>query len=209
MPNHLPPDPRKAIIVSVDKNGHVNQCLALCEMLGWPVAAVKRITGGSRMDSAWQKFAKQLKRLYDSVRSAPWYKTQSSVLLVVSGVSSEAVAAAYRKRYGDELFAIFVGAPKSKKPIYDIVIASNHAKLSTTADFIAAKSTLWISGVLVRNISLGKANLERRGLVVLIGGINKAFKLDAQRIGDQIASVAERRTPNEPAIVIVFSRRTS
>ncbi len=131
------------VIVCANKKGHLNQCLALCDRLEWRVSNTINIVDGSYSDPFAAKLIKYAKRFRDTLKAWPWQKHAEKLVIVASGVSSEPIVAAYRKLYGEKLFAVFIGLPKSTKPIFDVVVASNHA---INPKFLR----LQIPGVLVR-----------------------------------------------------------
>lgn len=196
------------VIISASKNGVLNQCLALCERLQWPVGEIRQIAGGSPLDGAWAKMMKQLSRKFATARLSPKKKTSPAVRIVASGASSEALVAAYRNLYGDDLFAVFIGAPKWKKPIYDLAIASNHEIISGKSDFPSARNTIWMSGVFARKFQARNPDPKEPTLAVLIGGINRAFKFDARALGNQVEAALVNNSTSGLKTTIIFSRRT-
>jgi mitochondrial fission protein ELM1 len=156
----------------------------------------------------WLRFLRQCKRLYAIKKMSPREKSHPTIRMVASGHSSEALVAAYRRLYGDDLFAIFIGSPKWKKPIYDLAIASNHAKIPGESGYRGARCTIWMSGVFARGLPTRNPVAKKSALVILIGGINKGYKLDAERLGDQIEAMGIGHSTPESATTIIFSRRT-
>lgn len=193
------------IIVCTDKKGHLNQCLALSEKLAWSVEEIILITDGSQMDSIALKAQKLVKRTWNTARAWPWRKSRKSICIIASGRSSEIVLRAYRRLYGGNMFALFIGSPKSSQSIFDIALASNHAAPQQT-DYVAAKHTHWISGVLVRATKPSITAPSDSGLVFLIGGTNKAFELEQSQITTQIELLL--KTTSDQNSTIIFSRRT-
>ncbi len=196
------------VIISASKNGVLNQCLALCERLEWPVDETHQIAGGSPLDSALSKLVKQFKRRLATARLSPKKKASPKLRVVASGASSEALVAAYRNLYGDDLFAVFIGAPKWKRPIYDLAIAANHEMIPGKYDFRSAKNTIWMSGVFARKFHKRNPVPKEPTLAVLVGGINRAFKFDARALGDQIEAARVNSSASKLKTTIIFSRRT-
>lgn len=194
------------LIVSVAKTGHVNQCLAVCEFMQWNVAAKILIPGSSAMDSSWRRahvsFLRWCHRKWHSAS-----KSGDQIRIVASGSVSEKTVQEYRRLYGAGLFAVYVGAPRKRNQIFDIAIASHHSVTSdqvrTPGYFPGAKATLWIPGVLTRN-ALHSFDGERSSrALVMIGGINKSFRVEPSPIIHQL-----KLLQMEGALTIAFSRRT-
>lgn len=193
-------------IVSVAKAGHVNQCKALCTQLGWPVAKVVQIPGASRQSTLTERVKINWQR-YKAARAAiPRQKESERLVLVASGVAAEQVAAAYRDIYGMNLFAVFVGSPKSKRPIFDVAIASRHADLPHEPGYVGARETVWITGVLVAPMNRSGASAALQA--AFIGGENKAYRLDAGMLANQLREAVQLGNNAGLKTSIVFSRRT-
>jgi mitochondrial fission protein ELM1 len=187
-------------IISVAKSGHLNQCIALCETIGWAVTSVTQIPGAGRMDGPVARTGKNLKRMYATWKHAPQRVQHDQVVIVAGGAAAEALVYRYRELYGSRLFAVFVGSPKRKEAIFDLAIASLHSSETGQHGFSSAGQTAWINGVLVRKSPA--AITARNHTVVLIGGINKAFLLVPETIVRELAVV------QDTGMTCVFSRRT-
>lgn len=195
-----------ALIVSVAKTGHVNQCLAVCEFMQWSVAETILIPGSSAMDSSWKRmyvsFLRWCRRKWHAVG-----KSSDQIRIVASGSVSEKSVQEYRRLYGAGLFAVYVGAPRRGGLTFDIAIASHHSvgpdQVRTSEFFPGAKRTLWIPGVLTRQ-TLHPSDGERsERALAMIGGINKSFRVEPSPIIDQL-----KLLQLEGPLTIAFSRRT-
>lgn len=193
------------LIVSVAKAGHVNQCLAFCEQMGWPVTEQIAIPGPSRMNSDWRNRWQRFRRWLALRKLRPRARTAGRIRIVASGTSSEPATALYRQLYGRDLYAVSIGSPRTREPIFDFAIASNHARedgaLATPAFYRGAKVTTWMQGVLVKPLPTGPGG--EGPIVALIGGTNKAFDLSAEALLPQLSAVSQ-----QGRMVVVFSRRT-
>jgi mitochondrial fission protein ELM1 len=193
------------ILVSVDKAGHVNQCLGFCNLIGWRVDETFRVPGSSKMQPRWQKRRASLLATIYIAAKAPRRRQFQRLSMVASGTAAEDLAWRYRKIYGADLFAVFVGSPKSRQPIFDFAVASHHAlgrETPSASLYPAAKKTLWMAGVLTRGV---KSGISQGNLVVaLIGGLNKAFAIEADQIAKQLVTVIGQGD----TLAVVFSRRT-
>lgn len=203
------PEPR-TLIVSVDRAGHVNQCLAFCDRIGWSHREpVVRIPAPGRMSSRWERFFLRLRRRAATAAAAPRSREPGLLRIVASGAAAEAVAAAYRKLWGADLFAVFIGATHAREPIFDASVVAYHAlgrgETPETIAIPAGGELVWMRGVYVARID-GAPDAERSGVVAVIGGVNKAFTIDADRIAAQLAEMM--RTAAAETLTIVFSRRT-
>jgi uncharacterized protein len=189
-------------VVSVDKAGHVNQCLALADRMGWQTDQIFRIPGPGRMDPFIVKWKKRVAmwRALAKARRTPF---AGPTVIIASGAASERVVAHARKILGPSLFAVFVGTPKRAELMYDIAISSRHAIKSEPYALSSAHQTAWISGILTRELAGGAPHAETCGTVILIGGTNKAYTLDPETIVLQI-----RAMKFDEKHSIILSRRT-
>ncbi len=195
------------LIVSVAKAGHINQCVAFCEQMGWPVAEQIAIPGPSRMHSGWRNRWQRFRRWVALRKLQPRARTAGRIRIVASGTSSEPATALYRRLYGRDLYAVCIGLPRAREPIFDFAIAPNHAlddgAVAAPAFYRGAKVTTWMLGVPVKPLPIG----GRAGIgptVALIGGTNKAFDLSADELVPQLSAIAQRAGQ----MAVVFSRRT-
>ena len=104
-----------------------------------------------------------------------------------------------------KLFAVFVGSPKLREPIFDFAVASHHALENQEPSgslYPGAGKTLWMPGVLTRAVDAGVSQSDI--VLALIGGLNKAFEIEA----DQISKELIAGTRQAHTLVVVFSRRT-
>jgi uncharacterized protein len=204
-PQFSPESPKpSALIVSVDKNGHVNQCRALLAHLGWDEQALVRITGMAKSDPLSAKIAKRLKAARQTLAAAPQGRARAPLVLIASGRASEPLVARYRRRFGGQLFSIFIGSPRGRSSIYDVAIVSRHEVPPASQRYDASRHTLWIDGVIVAPYPREASNVRPPLTAILIGGANKSYDLDPQAIIRQIDEAAKRGKP----MSIAFSRRT-
>lgn len=197
----------RTIIVSVDKTGHVNQCVAFCEDAGWTFDEIVRIPAPARMTGSWDRLLLKIRKISATRAARPRGRETGRLRIVSSGRAAEPVVAAYRALYHDDLFALFSGRPLWPQPIFDLALAPRHGLLDgetvEATTFPAARAVVFRRGVLTRRI---EPSAPRSGLAALIGGLNKAFVVDADRIAGQLAAMMARR--QGAPLVIVFSRRT-
>jgi mitochondrial fission protein ELM1 len=200
----------KTVIVSVDKAGHVNQCLAFCETAGWRADEIVRIPAPGRMTGSWDRFFLNRRKRAATRAARPQRREPGRLRIVASGRAAEAVVASYRALYGDDLFALFSGRPNWPHPIFDLALAPQHGleadETVETAAIPAARALIFRRGPPTRRFETAPGASGRAGLAALIGGVNKAFVVDADRIADQLDAMAARRA-GEP-VSVVFSRRT-
>lgn len=208
------------LVISVDKAGHVNQCLALCEMMSWYPDKIIRIPGAARHDTRQQKRKMAfLRRFYTLVHFLRLVLAKN-LIIVASGTSPHSLVGIYQKIYGKRVFSVYAGNPKSKHVIYDVAVRSNHSFDGHSLDSLTydctaarthgAKSTLLISGVPVRKLSTANHKGDRMGgIAVLIGGKNKAFEVSPTALAQQMLDYLGTRQNRQDPVYIVFSRRTS
>ena len=195
----------RTIVISVNKAGHVNQCLGFCALMGWPVDEIARVPGASRMQSSWQKQRATLLRIFHVAAKAPRRRQFERLRVVASGFAAESLVQRYRDLYKEKLFAVFVGSPKLQAPIFDFAVASHHALENQEPSgslYSGAGKTLWMAGVLTRAVDAGGA--QSNIVLALIGGLNKAFEIAADPIAKEL--IAGTRLGH--TVVVVFSRRT-
>jgi mitochondrial fission protein ELM1 len=200
----------RTLIVSVAKTGHVNQCHAFCEAAGWTPDAVELIPSPARMTGPLDRLVLNARKRIAIRRAAPRTRSPGRLRIVASGGAAEPVVAAYRALFGTDVFAVFSGRPRWRDEIFDVALVGRHAfegdDPPDAAAFPAARTTVLRLGVMTRRIQGPRDADAPAGLVALIGGLNKAFKIDPARIASQLAALSERRA-NQP-LTIAFSRRT-
>jgi mitochondrial fission protein ELM1 len=205
----MPQNGVPVLVVSVDKAGHVNQCLAVCGIMGWDVQRIVRITRSDGRDSWLQRHKGNfLKRLclvwhqFTRVRAA-------QIIIVASGSSPSPLVRHYRMIYGDRLFAIFIGNPRPNDSVFDIAIRPNHS-IEHRTDALppptrGVRSALFISGVPVRKLSRIDS-LGADTVVALVGGKNRAFDIDATLFARQLSDHLTKTSAAK--VAVIFSRRT-
>ena len=103
------------LVVSVAKAGHINQCLAFCEHMGWPVTGQSAIPGPSRMHSGWRNRWRRFRRWLMLRELLPRARIAGRIRIVASGTSSELATALYRRLYGRDLYAVIIGSPRARE----------------------------------------------------------------------------------------------
>ncbi|GLK80307.1 ELM1/GtrOC1 family putative glycosyltransferase [Methylopila turkensis] len=198
----------KTLIVSAAKAGHVNQCLAFCERAGWSADQIVQIVSPGRMTPPLKRVGLKLMRRIDTWRATPAAREAGLLRIVASGAAAERVVAAYRSRYGDDLFAAFSGRPLWRAPIFDVALVPRHSlkpgEQETGFGLPAARRSILRRGVPARRAPAPSA--APRGVFAMIGGVNKAFEIDPDRIVGQIERLLENGAP--PPFTVAFSRRT-
>jgi uncharacterized protein len=192
--------------------GHVNQCLGFCDRMGWAVSEQILIPGPSRMNSRWRNSLIRLKRRRVLQRLEPKQRTGPRLRIVASGTSAEPLVSKYRQLYDDRLYAAYIGSPRWPDPIFDFAAASNHAlppgSSPSPSYYPGARMTAWMPGVFVKPIAQDPSSDVRPVIVALIGGLNKAFRLDGDLIAHQLQTLAHGERDPMTDLIIVFSRRT-
>ena len=205
------------LVISVDKAGHVNQCLALCEMMGWSPDKIIRIPGAARGDTRWQKRKIAFLRRFCTLGHFLRLILAKNLIIVASGSSPHSLVRLYRRVYRNRVFSIYAGNPKTKQAVYDIAVRSNHSldghSLDGLGDVTArtrgAKSTLLISGVPVKKLPVTDHGCDHlSGIAVLIGGKNKAFDVSSAETVQQTKDYLRAHANPQVPVYVVFSRRT-
>jgi mitochondrial fission protein ELM1 len=200
------------IVVSVEKAGHINQCIAFCEQMGWPVAETLLVPGPSRMNSRRKNLVLRFRRWLRLRWLTMRRRRHGRLRIVASGISAERLVASYRSLYGDRLYAIYLGSPRWQEQIFDFAIASHHAVLPgrtvSSTCYPGAERVAWMPGVFVRALPSSSNGQYQSTIVVLIGGINKAFQLRADMIIDQLQKLRSAITIPAAQTFVAFSRRT-
>jgi uncharacterized protein len=190
----------RTYIVTAPKAGHRNQCLALCEYLGWPVDKLVNLPPDPT--SLYERLTRKLhrRRLLSSLREPGLLR------IVASGAVSERVVAGFRKMHGSDLFAIYVGTARRHPSIFDVILNSHHA-LADNPAILQQHNSLLMRGTLARRMPDLSDNATPSA-VVLIGGVNKAYDLSPSRISFQLRQMMSSEHWGGSALTIVFSRRT-
>jgi mitochondrial fission protein ELM1 len=200
------------LVISVAKTGHLNQCIAFCERMGWRVTETKLIPGPARMNSRLRNYTLRARR-WLALRQLMFRRRRDACLrIVASGISAEYMVASYRTLYGSDLYAVYLGSPRWPEQIFDFAIASHHAvplgTMRTSTCYSGAKAVAWMPGVLARPPRLDPREGEQQKTTVLIGGINKAFRLSADAIVPQLRPLIACHPTDGHTLCVVFSRRT-
>jgi uncharacterized protein len=196
------PQSISTLIISVDKAGHVNQCLALAELMGWEVHEKILIPGPGRMDPLIKKWKKRI-AMWRAQVLAKRKEFRGKTIIIASGAASEPIVAHARRELGNQLFAVFVGTPKRVTRLYDVAISSRHAIKTAPYALPSANTTAWISGILTRNLAVASDKAEQLGPVALIGGTNKSYALEPDHILQQLHEFGAKEK-----LRVVLSRRT-
>jgi mitochondrial fission protein ELM1 len=179
--------------------------------MGWSVREQILIAGTSRMNSAWRNFCLRFERSLKTRRVAPKQKTDAALRIVASGTSTEALVSRYRELYGTDLYSVYIGSPQWPKSLFDFAAASNHAidpnESPTASYYPGARLTAWMPGVFVPSIDRDVSRSAQPLILALIGGVNKAFRLDSSLISQQLQGLASR-AENVTPLAVAFSRRT-
>ncbi len=193
---------RQAIIISAAKNGHINQCKALCHAMGWQVLDTLTLPGTARYHSPvkklkiWGEQPKAIAVIMEKLGRLP------PAHLVFSGQASRLIAERLKGSFGAR---IFVGIPKGKRRLFDYAVCFSHEATGNQYGrpdaYTAAQHTLWMKGVPCLPVL---ASMRDSTTAVLIGGRNNAFTLDADRIAGQIAFLQS----SGGSLAIAVSRRT-
>lgn len=198
----------KTLIVSAAKAGHVNQCIAMCEILGWTGAEIVRIPSPGRMTPKTERWRLRLLGAAEVWRARPRVRNEGRLRIAASGRVAEGLVADYRTLYGEDLFAAFSGRPRWKEPIFDFALAPSHSlgpKESVDGySYPAAQTTIMRRGVPVR--ASPPLSTDPRGVFAMIGGTNKAYRIEADVIAAQVSAMLGR--PGARPFVMTFSRRT-
>lgn len=198
----------KTIVVSAAKNGHVNQCLAVCDVAGWRPDGVVRIPAPGRMTPWPQRVWLKLRRAFATSRALPDRREGERLRIVASGAASERVVAAYRALYGRDLFAAFSGRPNWSTPIFDVALVPRHSlsenECPDTFEVAGARRAILRRGVPVRTSPVPAC--EGQGVLAMIGGVNKAFDVEPVRIVRQVDQMLQRGV--DGPFLMAFSRRT-
>lgn len=200
------------VIISVAKTGHLNQCIAFCERMGWPVAETKLIPGPSRMNSRLRNYTLRVRRWLTLRRLTLRRRRDTHLRIVASGISAEYMVASYRTLYGSDLYSVYLGSPRWAERIFNFAIASHHAipldTMRSSTSYSGAMALAWMPGVLARPPRLDPQGGEQQRTTVLIGGTNKAFRLSADAIVPQLRQLMSCHPTDGYKLSVVFSRRT-
>ncbi|MFD1702330.1 ELM1/GtrOC1 family putative glycosyltransferase [Methylopila henanensis] len=186
----------------------MNQCLAFCERAGWRADQIVQIVSPGRMTPPLKRIGLKLRRRIDTWRATPAAREAGPLRIVASGAAAERVVAAYRSLYGEHLFAAFSGRPSWSAPIFDVALVPRHSlkpgEQESGFGLPAAKRSILRRGVPVRRAPASSD--APQGVFAMIGGVNKAFEIDPDRIVAQIERLLENGAP--PPFTVAFSRRT-
>jgi mitochondrial fission protein ELM1 len=189
--------------------GTMNQCLGLTEALG--VSPSIRL---SRPRAPWRWLAPAMWPwpLAAQPKSADSFAPPWPDLLIASGRTSFAPAAAIRRRAGEKTVLVAIQHPRTPLNWFDLVIIPAH-------DRVSGPNVLSTEGALNRvspaALAKGKAEFEpvyaalpRPLIAVLLGGSNHRYSFDADvgaRLGAELAAVAKA---NGAGLALTASRRT-
>jgi mitochondrial fission protein ELM1 len=186
----------------------VNQAVGLAEALGldYDVRPIHPRWPWRALPAEWPLFP--LASLPKAERfSPPWPR-----VLISCGRRSFPIAAALKRKLGDDLFAIHVQNPGGKLSAVDVVVAPEH-------DGISGPNVISTLGAIHRvtpqrlrseaeNLAPSLAQLPQPYITVLIGGPNRRYEFGPELIdgfGDNLKSIAMKAGAS---LLVTPSRRT-
>lgn len=197
----------RSFILSVAKNGHVTQCVAVSELLGLDVEQVLQEPGVNKALPRWRRELQKPRWLMAALRLA-WKFRTGQYIIVASGRSILPTCRILKILRGRDIFILFIGSPKKwKTNCADVLLRAQHEREPEEDEenpYPWNPEQVWIDAPICRPLPV--AGASEQTVTVLLGGLNITYKDDAESYRiflDKLEDLAKALP-----ISIVFSRRT-
>ena len=184
-----------------------NQCLGLAEALGLAPTVLTVRAAPPRRWLPPQLWWRPLTTLEAPGATPPWPE-----LVIATGRQSVAPALAIRKAAGGRARLVQIQNPTVDPARFDLIVTPRHDRLHapnvlSTAGALHRVTAAMLEGESTR-LAGRYAHLPRPLVAVLIGGTNRAFRLDATVAGGLGKSLAQLASAEGVGLAVTTSRRT-
>ena len=197
----------RSFILSVAKNGHVTQCVAVSALLGLDVEEVLQEPGVNKALPHWRRELQKPRWLMAALRLA-WTFRKGRYIIVASGRSILPTCRLLKILRGRDVFILFIGSPKKwKTNCADVLLRAEHEREpeeNGKNPYPWNPEQVWIDAPICQPLPVAEKPEKR--VTVLLGGLNITYNDDANSYGDFLAKL-EALAATLP-VSIVFSRRT-
>jgi len=188
---------KRALILSDDRMGHLNQSLALVKYLGIPydVVSVKfRYKWAKAISYFFDNIGISMEKLFESKIAVEKYD-----VVIGAGSTTSYATKVLAKKFKAKSVAMML--PRGYSYDFDIIFAQNHDNPPKQENIIEIPVNF--SHVEPKGIYQAK----KKSIGIVIGGDNKVFTLSRQKLQAQLDTIAKKYSDHE--IAITTSPRTS
>lgn len=203
--NH--PETVRTFVLSTAKNGHVNLCIALGDLIGVEIEKVIQVPGSNKSLPKWGKQLGKTRWLLPALRMA-WRCRQGKILVLASGRSVLFACRLLKLLRGNAVYIVYVGSPRTwTAKSTDVMLRANYEREQDRDEdnrYAWKPKQVWVDAPICRPLPMSTS--EQIGVAVLVGGLNATYGDEAADYADFLAKLAIL-TEKHP-VTIVFSRRT-
>jgi mitochondrial fission protein ELM1 len=197
----------RSFILSVAKNGHVTQCVAVSELLGLDVEQVLQEPGVNKALPRWRRELQKPRWLMAALRVA-WKFRKGRYIILASGRSILPTCRLLKILRGQDIFILFIGSPKKwKTNCADVLLRAQHERERHEDDrnpYPWNPEQVWIDAPICQPLPVAASS--EKAVTVLLGGLNITYSDDAESYRDFLDRLQE--LAKTLPVSIVFSRRT-
>lgn len=197
----------RSFILSVAKNGHVTQCVAVSELLGLDVEKVLQEPGVNKALPHWRRELQKPRWLVAALRLA-WKFRKGRYIMVASGRSILPACRLLKILRGRDIFILFIGSPKKwRGNCADVLLRAQHEREAEEDErnpYPWNPQQVWIDAPICQPLPV--EGVAEKTVTVLLGGLNITYGDDAESYSDFLEKLTE--LVEAVPVSIVFSRRT-
>lgn len=197
----------RTFVLSTAKNGHVNLCIAVAELIGVDVAQVIQVPGSNKALPPWRKKLGQMRWFIPAVQMV-WRCRRGEILVLASGRSILFACRLLKILRRDKVFIIYIGSPRTwTANATDVMLRADHERELGRDEgnrYHWKPKQVWVDAPICRPLPVSGGHETE--VVVLVGGVNATYGDEAADYGDFLDKL-ETLVENHP-VRIAFSRRT-
>ena len=197
----------RTFVLSTAKNGHVNQCVAVADLIDVDIEKVFQVPGSNKTLPQWRKDIEKPRWLFAALLMV-WKMKRGKILVLASGRSVLLACHLLKLLRGNNVYIVYVGSPRTwTKRSADVMLRANHEReVDQDEDnrYPWKPKQVWVDAPISRPLPVSEA--PQKGVVVLLGGLNATYgdeAADYDAFLDELQTLAATHS-----VSIAFSRRT-
>ena len=197
----------RTFVLSTAKNGHVTQCIAVANLIGFEIENVFQIPGLNKSRHKRLRDFGKLRYLPAALRMV-WKSRRGKILIVASGRSVLTACRLLKRVYGNKVCIVYVGSPKTwTRKCADIMLRRHYDREPGRDEdnlYAWQPKQVWIQSPICRPLPVSAS--AQAGVAVLVGGVNSTYADKAEDYGDFLDKLDTLIKSH--SVSIIFSRRT-